>query len=62
MIISAVSVAGLLGPVVLGLLVDVTGSLTGMFVPIAIVLICAIALPALTRKPAPLPSAQPQQA
>jgi MFS transporter, OFA family, oxalate/formate antiporter len=51
LIISAVSVAGLLGPMLVGALEDVTGSPTGAFLPIAILLICAIALPMLTRKP-----------
>ena len=51
-IISAASSAGLAGPVLVGLLEDVTGSLTGAYVPVAIVLIASIALPLIARRPA----------
>ncbi len=52
-IISAVSVAGLTGPVLFSLLEDITGSLTGAIGPVAMLVAFAALLPLLARKPSP---------
>lgn len=56
-IITAASVAGLVGPLLVAILEDVSGSLTTWLTPIAVVLLVTTILPLVTRKPATLPSA-----
>src|SRR5580658_6398907 len=54
-IITAWGVAGLVGPYIAGAVKDKTGSYSGALMPMAIMLLIAIVLPFLTKKPAPAP-------
>jgi OFA family oxalate/formate antiporter-like MFS transporter len=56
LVISAVCVAGLLGPTLVGLLEDVSHTLSGALLPIAILLIVSSAIPIVARKPARPPA------
>jgi MFS family permease len=55
-ILTAWGVGGLVGPFIAGKVKDATGSFSGALVPMAIVLLVALVLPFITRKPAPAPS------
>jgi MFS family permease len=55
-IITAWGVAGLVGPYIAGAVKDKTGSFSGALMPMAIMLLIAIVLPFLTKKPAPAPA------
>lgn len=59
LILSAWGFAGLIGPVLVARVKDVTGSFAGMLPIIAIVLALAIPLPFLTKKPEPEPEPAP---
>jgi MFS family permease len=50
LLLTAASVAGLLGPVLTGLMEDATGSLTGALTPIAVLLVAASVLPPLAAR------------
>ena len=50
-LLTAASVAGLVGPTVVGQVEDVTGSLIGAMAPIGILCLCGAAVPFFTRKP-----------
>lgn len=50
-VITAVSLSGLTGPILFGVLEDVTGSLTGAIVPVAAVVAVAALLPLAARRP-----------
>jgi MFS family permease len=52
-ILTAWGVGGLVGPYIAGKVKDATGSFSGALVPMGIVLLIAIVLPFITRKPAP---------
>jgi MFS family permease len=52
-ILTAWGVGGLVGPTIAGKVKDATGSFSGALVPMAIVLLFALILPFVTRKPAP---------
>ena len=54
-IITAWGFGGLVGPTIAGVVKDRTGSYSGALMPMAIMLLCAIVLPFITRKPAPAP-------
>lgn len=56
-IITAWGVAGLVGPYIAGAVKDKTGSFSGALTPMAIMLLIAIVLPFLAKKPAPAPIA-----
>ena len=53
-ILTAWGLAGLVGPFIAGKVKDVTGSYSGALVPMAIMLLVAIVLPFITKKPAPV--------
>jgi MFS family permease len=55
-IITAWGVAGLVGPTIAGKVKDATGSYSGALMPMAIMLLIAIVLPFITKKPAPAPA------
>ncbi len=55
-IITAWGVAGLVGPYIAGAVKDKTGSFSGALMPMAIMLLIAIVLPFITKKPAPAPA------
>lgn len=55
-IITAWGVAGLVGPYIAGAVKDKTGSYSGALMPMAIMLLIAIILPFVTKKPAPAPA------
>jgi MFS family permease len=52
-IVTAWGVGGLVGPSIAGIVKDRTGSFTGALMPMAIMLLVAIVLPFVTKKPAP---------
>ena len=52
-ILTAWGVGGLVGPFIAGKVKDATGSFSGALVPMAIVLLVALVLPFVTKKPAP---------
>jgi MFS family permease len=52
-ILTAWGVAGLVGPFIAGRVKDATGSFSGALVPMAIMLLIAIVLPFITKKPVP---------
>jgi MFS family permease len=52
-ILTAWGVGGLVGPIIAGKVKDATGSFSGALVPMAIVLLIALVLPFVTKKPAP---------
>lgn len=54
-IITAWGLAGLVGPYIAGAVKDKTGSFSGALVPMAIMMLIAIILPFITKKPAPAP-------
>ena len=56
-IITAWGVAGLVGPYIAGAVKDATGSFSGALMPMAVMLLIAMILPFLTKKPAPAPAA-----
>jgi nitrate/nitrite transporter NarK len=56
-IITAWGLGGLVGPYIAGAVKDRTGSFSGALMPMAIMLLIAIVLPFLTKKPAPAPVA-----
>jgi OFA family oxalate/formate antiporter-like MFS transporter len=55
-IITAWGLGGLVGPYIAGAVKDRTGSFSGALMPMAVMLLCAIVLPFLTKKPAPAPA------
>lgn len=55
-IITAWGVAGLVGPTIAGRVKDATGSYSGALMPMAIMLLIAMVLPFITKKPAPAPA------
>jgi MFS transporter, OFA family, oxalate/formate antiporter len=56
-IITAWGVGGLVGPYIAGVVKDKTGSFSGALMPMAVMLLIAIVLPFLTKKPPPAPAA-----
>jgi MFS family permease len=52
-ILTAWGLGGLVGPYIAGAVKDRTGSFSGALTPMAIMLLCAIVLPFITKKPAP---------
>ncbi len=54
-IITAWGVGGLVGPYIAGAVKDKTGSFSGALLPMAVMLLIAIVLPFITKKPAPAP-------
>ena len=54
-IITAWGCAGIVGPYIAGAVKDATGSYSGALMPMAIMLLIAIVLPFITKKPAPAP-------
>ncbi|GAC1571085.1 MAG: OFA family MFS transporter [Candidatus Elarobacter sp.] len=54
-IITAWGLGGLVGPYIAGAVKDKTGSFSGALVPMAVMLLVAIVLPFITKKPAPAP-------
>lgn len=56
-IITAWGLAGLVGPYIAGAVKDRTGSFSGALLPMAIMLLVAIILPFLAKKPPPAPAA-----
>ena len=55
-IITAWGLGGLVGPYIAGAVKDKTGSFSGALMPMAVMLLIAIVLPFLTKKPAPAPA------
>ncbi len=55
-IITAWGLGGLVGPYIAGAVKDKTGSFSGALMPMAVMLLIAIILPFLTKKPAPAPA------
>jgi MFS family permease len=55
-IITAWGLGGLVGPYIAGAVKDRTGSFSGALMPMAVMLLCAIVLPFITKKPAPAPA------
>jgi nitrate/nitrite transporter NarK len=55
-IITAWGLGGLVGPFIAGKVKDQTGSFSGALMPMAVMLLIAIVLPFLTKKPPPAPS------
>jgi MFS transporter, OFA family, oxalate/formate antiporter len=55
-IITAWGVAGLVGPTIAGRVKDATGSYSGALMPMAVMLLVAMILPFITKKPAPAPA------
>ena len=55
-IVTAAAVAGVAGPLIVGVLEDATGSLTSAITPLAVILVLAAALPLLARKPTAAPA------
>lgn len=58
-IITAWGLAGLVGPYIAGAVKDRTGSFSGALLPMAIMLLIAIVLPFITKKPPPAPDPGP---
>jgi nitrate/nitrite transporter NarK len=55
-IITAWGLGGLVGPYIAGAVKDRTGSFSGALMPMAVMLLVAIVLPFITKKPAPAPA------
>jgi OFA family oxalate/formate antiporter-like MFS transporter len=55
-IITAWGLGGLVGPFIAGAVKDKTGSFSGALMPMAVLLLVAIVLPFITKKPAPAPA------
>jgi MFS family permease len=58
-IITAWGVAGLVGPTIAGTVKDKTGSFSGALMPMAVMLLIAMILPFITKKPEPAPQTAP---